>query len=231
MIQKIVVAGSYVADLMGRTPRLPKPGETVKGDTFKIGPGGKGFNQCIAAKLAGADVAFISKIGRDSFGDLALDYLREKRIPTDGVIISDKEPSGVALIVVDDRTSQNLIAVIPGACDTISSEDVEKMRPELSAAGFVVLQAEINLPALKKIIGICRDNNKKIIYNPAPYQEIEETFLDGLFIICPNESEASLLAGITVESVADAVTAAKILAQKNIQHVIITLRRRSASHH
>ncbi len=223
MNKQVIVVGSYVADLMGRAPHLPIPGETVKGKYFKIGPGGKGFNQCIAAKQAGADVKFISKIGKDNFGELAISYLKEKNIVADSVIISDTEPSGVALIVVDDQTSQNLIAVFPGACDTISPDEVKNMVPDLLMADIVVLQSEINLPALKQIIDICKHHRKDVIYNPAPYQFIEDSYFDGLFLICPNESEASLLTGVSIHSVEDAIEAAKILAKKNVQHVIITL--------
>lgn len=223
MNKKVLIIGSFVADLMGRAPRLPGPGETVKGDFFKIGPGGKGFNQSIAAKQAGADVKFISKIGKDNFGELAVSYLKEKNIVADSVIISDTEPSGVALIVVDDQTSQNLIAVFPGACDSISPDEVKNMIPDMLVADIVVLQSEINLTALRQIIDICKQRRKDVIYNPAPYQFLEDRYFDGLFLICPNESEASLLTGISINSITDAIEAAKILAKKNIQHVIITL--------
>lgn len=223
MRKKVLVVGSYVADLMGRAPHLPEPGETVKGRYFKVGPGGKGFNQCIAAKKAGAEVDFISKIGNDPFGRLAIDYLAENHIFTDRLIISETEPSGTALIIVDDRTSQNLIAVFPGACDTISADEVTGMVPALEMADIVVLQSEINVSALKQVIHICKSMGKKIIYNPAPYQFLEDSYLDGLFLICPNEIEAGLLTGVSVNSVAGAVEAARILFEKNICNVVITL--------
>ena len=123
MGKKVTVFGSFVVDLMGRTPHLPAPGETVKGTVFKMGPGGKGFNQGVAAHKAGADVAMVTKLGRDTFADIALNTMKDLKMDTRRVLFSDTVETGSALIMVDEKTSQNEIVVILGACNTISDRD------------------------------------------------------------------------------------------------------------
>ena len=106
-----MVFGSFVVDLMGRTPHLPVPGETVKGSMFRMGAGGKGFNQCVAAHKAGADVVMVTKLGRDAFAETALGTMRQLGMPMDRILYSETAPTGAALIMVDEKTSQNEIVV------------------------------------------------------------------------------------------------------------------------
>ena len=119
-MSKVTVFGSFVVDLMGRTPHLPVPGETVKGSIFKMGPGGKGFNQGVAAHKAGADVTIVTKLGKDAFANVALDAMNELGMKKDKVFITDEKETGCALIMVDENSSQNEIVVILGACNTIT---------------------------------------------------------------------------------------------------------------
>ena len=125
MKKKVTIAGSFIVDLMARTPHLPKPGETVKGLTFKMGPGGKGSNQAIAAKRANCDVVFISKVGKDEFGEMALNTFKNEGLDTKYIFEDETLQTGTALIIVDDVTSQNEIVVTSGACDNITKEDLE----------------------------------------------------------------------------------------------------------
>ncbi len=223
MKQKITVFGSYVADLMGRTPHLPLPGETVKGSIFNMGAGGKGFNQAVAARKVNADVLMVSKIARDSFGQLALDVMDELSMDTSHMIISETTGTGIALIMVDEHTSQNEIVVVPGACGQITLEEVERLAPLIRESAYLLVQFEINMDALERAMEIAREAGVKIVLNPAPYQEVSDELLAMADIVTPNETEAEGLTGICVDSEEAAVRAAQVLHGKGINHVVITL--------
>ena len=125
MSRKVVLFGSYVTDLTGRSGRPPVPGETVKGSAFLMGPGGKGSNQAVAAHRAGADVTLVTKVGSDVFGTMAVDFYKKEGMDTSYVFVDEKKETGCALILVDETTAQNEIVVLSGACDNITPEDVE----------------------------------------------------------------------------------------------------------
>ena len=129
-MKKVAVFGSFVVDLMARSPHLPVPGETVKGSMFKMGPGGKGFNQCVAAHKAGADVVMMTKVGTDTFANVMLDTMTELNMPKDNIFITKETETGIALILVDENSSQNEIIIVPGACNTITAEEVASVENE-----------------------------------------------------------------------------------------------------
>ena len=135
MKSKITVFGSFVVDLMARTPHLPKPAETVKGSLFKMGAGGKGFNQCVAAHKAGADVVMSTKLGRDSFANVALDVMDELGMPKDYIFFNEDVATGVALILVDENTSQNEIVIISGG-QVSKRGKTEEIFPSIMAGTF-----------------------------------------------------------------------------------------------
>lgn len=221
---KIVVFGSYVTDLTGRSKRLPVQGETVKGISFKSGPGGKGSNQAVAAHRAGADVTLITKLGDDTFGKYALDFYEEEKMCTDGILIDKKYETGAALIMVDDSTAQNAILVIIGACDHFTDEDVNKSKYFIDQASILVAQLETNLEATIAVIKYAREKGLTTILNPAPAQPLDESFLKMIDIITPNETEASLLTGVNVDDNKDNIReAASRLLEKGVKKVIITL--------
>ena len=124
MRQKITVLGSFVVDLMARTPHLPAAGETVRGSRFKQGAGGKGFNQGVAAHKAGGNVSMVTKLGRDALGQVALEAMDAVGMKKDFLFYSEDVETGVALILVDEHASQNEIVVVPGACATLSDDDL-----------------------------------------------------------------------------------------------------------
>jgi ribokinase len=146
--------GSFVVDLTTRQKNLPVPGQTIIGSWFKMGPGGKGSNQAVAAHRAGADVKLITKLGRDPFANVALDFYRDEGIATEHILIDGENATGIALIMVDEISGQNQIVVVPAACMHVTDEDIEKSRPILESAKILLLQMEINLDALCKIIEI-----------------------------------------------------------------------------
>lgn len=223
MSEKITVFGSFVVDLMARAPHLPVSGETVKGSLFKQGAGGKGFNQGVAAHKAGGDVALITKLGRDSLANVALDVMTEFSIPKDYLFYNDDVATGIALIMVDELTSQNKIVIVPGACATITEADIERVADRIRQSGYLLLQLEVNQDANERVAQLAKESGVKVIINTAPYQPVSDGFLNGAYLVTPNEVEAEALTGIAVTNLESADRAAEVLLRKGVQNVLITL--------
>lgn len=220
---KVVVFGSFVVDLMARTPHLPIPGETVKGLMFKKGAGGKGFNQCVAAHKAGADVTMITKLGRDFFADEALNVMKELKMPQDHLFFSDDVETGIALILVDDNSSQNEIVIVPGSCNTITREEVESIEAVIKDAEYVLLQLEVNQDANNLVAEIAQKHGCKVIINMAPYTPMSDEFLSKAFMVTPNEVEVEEITGVHIEDMESAKKAAEYFYAKGVKQVLITL--------
>ncbi len=223
MAQKVTVFGSFVVDLMARAPRLPVPGETVLGSFFKQGAGGKGFNQGIAAHKSGGDVTMITKLGRDSLAAVATDAMDSVGLNKDHLFYSETEPTGVALISVDENTSQNEIIIVPGACATISDEDIASVAERIKESAYLLLQLEVNQDANEKVAAMAKAAGVKVIVNTAPYSPVTDEFLSGCYLVTPNEVEAEELTGICVSDLESADKAAKVFKDKGVQNVVITL--------
>lgn len=223
MAQKVTVFGSFVVDLMARAPRLPVPGETVLGSFFKQGAGGKGFNQGIAAHKSGGNVTMITKLGRDSLAAVATDAMDSVGLSKDHLFYSETEPTGVALISVDENTSQNEIIIVPGACATISDEDIASVAERIKESAYLLLQLEVNQDANEKVAAMAKAAGVKVIVNTAPYSPVTDEFLSGCYLVTPNEVEAEELTGICVSDLESADKAAKVFKDKGVQNVVITL--------
>ncbi|MEA5003000.1 MAG: ribokinase [Christensenella sp.] len=221
--KKIVMFGSYVADLTGRAPHLPKAAETVFGDEFKMGPGGKGSNQAVAAFRAGADITVVTKIGKDVFGELFLDFYNNEGMATDHVLQDEEKGTGIALICVDEGTGQNQILVVPGACTNFTDADLEEMRSLLREADILLMQFEVNLDALEKVMRMAKEENVTVVLNPAPARDIGKDILAMCDIITPNEVEAEALSGVAVTGEKSARQACGVFHAMGIPHVIITM--------
>lgn len=221
--RKIAVLGSFVVDLMGRAPSLPAPGETVKGNTFKVGPGGKGSNQAIAARRAGADVTFITKVGRDAFGELALATFREEGLASTCVFRDDEQPTGAALILVAERSGQNAILVHAGACGALTGAELQRARPHIEAASVFLTQLETNLPPIEAAIGWARAAGARVVLNPAPATPFPDAWLAAIDVLTPNETEATTLTGIDVTDVASAKRAGRALLARGARAVLVTV--------
>ena len=226
MKRKVTVFGSFVVDLMGRTPHLPQKGETVMGSMFKMGPGGKGFNQGVAAHKAGADVTMITKVGKDSFADVALNTMKELNMKSDYVFSSADVQTGVALIMVDENTSQNEIVVIPGACNNIEDREIESIEEVIKSSEYLLIQLETNMSSTEKVINIAYNNGVKVILNTAPVQPISDELLNKVDIVTPNEVEAEILTGIKIETEGDMRNTAQFFFNKGVKQVVITLGQR-----
>lgn len=223
MKKKIVVFGSFVVDLMGRGPHLPVPGETVKSGFFKMGAGGKGFNQGVAAHKSGGDVTMITKLGKDTFAEIALGTMRELGMDTSRVIQTEEYATGVALIEVDENSGQNAIMVIPSACDHISDAEVAALKEVIEGADILLTQLETNMSSIKGVIDMAHAAGKTIILNTAPVQPVEDALLSKVTIVTPNEVEASILTGVKVVDEASAAQAADWFFQRGVKKVVITM--------
>lgn len=225
MVKKAVVFGSFVVDLMSRGPHLPSPGETVKGTSFTMGPGGKGFNQCVAAHKAGADVTMMTKLGDDEFSKVCLNIMDSLKMDKRHVIITEESSTGTALIMVDENTAENQILVVPGACEKITDEEVEGLKETLENVEYVLTQLETNISAVEKLVEISKDANAKVILNTAPIQKIDENMLKHIYMVTPNEVEAQSLTGVKVTDLNSADEASKWFFDRGVKKVIITLGR------
>ena len=220
---KIVVFGSFVVDLTSWADHLPVPGETIKGSVFKMGPGGKGSNQGVAASRAGADVTLVTKVGNDVFGQTALDFYKDENMTTDYVFVDAEKETGTALIMVDEKVGQNQILVVSGACDNITVNEVEQTFPLIDSAEIVLLQLEVNMDAIGKVVDYAHAKGKKIVLNTAPARKLPAALLRKLDIVTPNEIEAGILTDTKVETEADAEQAARILMNSGVKNVVVTM--------
>ena len=223
MGKPIVVFGSFVVDLTSRSNGLPVPGQTILGASFKMGPGGKGSNKAVAAHRAGADVTLVTKVGKDVFGKVALDFYKSEGMNTDYILEDESRETGVALILVDEVSAQNEIVVVPAACANITMEEVERCRTLIENASIVLLQHEINFDAQYKVIDIAYQAGVKIVLNPAPATEVPEEILRKIDTVTPNETEAQVLTGVEVKTIEDAERAAKVFLEKGVKNVVITM--------
>ena len=220
----VLVMGSFVADLAFRTPRLPAWGETLMGDAFALGPGGKGSNQAVAAARAGAKVSFLSKLGDDAFGRMARDTWAADAI--DATLVgTSSTPTGAAAILIDSARGENAIIVVPGACFTLTPAEVDAAAPAIQAARVFLTQLELPLDAVETGLRIARAAGVPTILNPAPAPEhpLPDELIAQSDNFIPNETEAALLTGLPVESLADAERAADALLARGAANVILTL--------
>lgn len=219
--RRIVVVGSANTDMVLRVPRIPAPGETVLGGMFATHQGGKGANQAVAAARAGGRVTFVARVGRDDLGNRSLDGLREAGVDCKPVTVTDDAPSGVALIFVDDA-GRNAIGVAPGANGTLTVADLDAAGKALRSARVVLAQLEVPMDCIRHLGVLTADAGVRFILNPAPAQPLDEDLLPRIDILVPNESEASLLAGIEVTDRTTAESAATVLLAKGVGTVIVT---------
>ncbi|WP_424929889.1 ribokinase [Amaricoccus tamworthensis] len=220
--KRISILGIYVADTAYLAPRLPKIGETISGSGFALGPGGKGSNQAVAAARAGANVDFISKIGDDPFGKMALEIYKETGVTPQLEIMSDM-PSGAAFIFVNDTTGDNAIIVYPGAAGTITVDDVEARREIIENSAVFVTQLEQPADAAQAALKIARDAGVTTVFNPAPANPFDEACYALSDYFVPNESEASAIVGFEVQTGADAKRAGEALLERGVGTALITM--------
>src|SRR5580704_6665519 len=219
---RIAVVGSANIDLTTLTARFPKPGETIFGDSFLLGFGGKGANQAVASKLCGAEVFMVARVGSDLFGPATIENFKKLGIDTTHVKQVEGVSSGVAPIFVEP-SGQNRIFVVKGANDELKPADVDAAADLLKAVDCIVLQFEIPIETVYHTVAFARKHGIRCILNPAPAQSIDFKFLEGLDYFVPNESEAETLSEMPVKNLDDAKKCAVKLLGYDIKRVIITL--------
>jgi ribokinase len=229
-MKPIVILGVFVADTAYRASRQPRMGETILGDSFALGPGGKGSNQAVAAARAGGDVTFITRLGRDTFADMALATWAGAGV-TPAVTHDPTSYTGAAYIFVDSATGDNAIIVAPGAASAISESDIDDHRDLIAGAGVFVTQLEQPLPAALRALQVAREAGVTTILNPAPAAPLPAGMLALCDYITPNESEAEALTGLPVTSIAEAEEAARALRAMGAGGVVITLGDKGALFH
>lgn len=226
----IFVIGSSNTDMVVKTSRLPAPGETVIGGNFLMNPGGKGANQAVTAARLEGKVVFVAKVGNDLFGEQAMRHFKEEKIDARFVTIDSEQPSGVALINVDEK-GENSIVVAPGANARLQTADVENALDEINENDILLVQLEIPLPTVEFAVRQAAAKRCRIMLNPAPAQKLSAEILAQLYLITPNETEAELLTGIRVHDEPSARLAAESLRESGVRNVILTLGAKGAYLH
>jgi ribokinase len=221
-MKSVVILGIYVTDLAFRAQRMPLLGETVAGSAFKMGPGGKGSNQAVAAARAGADVIFCTRIGADAFGDIALATWSAEGITSRATVMNDVA-TGAAHIYVDENTGGNAIIVAAGAAGALAPEDVDAIEDDIARAGVFVTQLEQPIPAARRGLELARKHGVTTVFNPAPAMPLTDDIYPLCDYITPNETEATALTGVAIANIDDARRAADVLLTKGARAVIVTL--------
>jgi ribokinase len=220
---RIVVVGSINMDLVARMPRLPRPGETLSGDTFQTIPGGKGANQAVAAARLGASVTLIGRVGDDAFGQVLLNSLREYGVGTDHVLTTPHCSSGVALIGVES-SGANSIVVVAGANGQLMPADVLAREQVIAAADVLIVQLETPVETVATAIRLARQHRVRTILDPAPAPAGSlPADLYRADVISPNQTEAEAMTGIVVHDVATATLAAQSLQRLGASEVVMKL--------
>jgi len=230
MRDKIVILGVFVADTTYRADRAPRMGETIRGNSFTLGPGGKGSNQAVAAAKAGGNVHFVSKLGNDPFAEMALSTWKTAGV-TPSVTRHSDSYTGAAYVFVEEATGNNAIIVCPGVAGTISAADMDAQSNLIGGAAIFVTQLEQPMDAAVRALEIARAGGAVTILNPAPAAELPAGMLALCDYVTPNETEAEALTGIAVSSVADATRAASALLEQGAGAAIITLGENGALYH
>ena len=218
----IVILGVFVADTAYRASRQPKIGETIIGNEFSLGPGGKGSNQAVAAALAGGNVHFISRLGKDDFANMAISLWEKSGITPHVTQYSDSY-TGAAYIFIEDKTGNNAIIVSPGAAANINDDDITANKELIQGSRVFMTQLEQSLDAAGTALSFAKEGGAITILNPAPAQPLGENILKLCDFVTPNEIEAEQITGTPVKSINDAEIAAGKLLEKGASAAVITL--------
>jgi ribokinase len=219
---RIIVIGSSNTDMVIKSKKLPSPGETILGGTFLMNPGGKGANQAVSAARLNGKVTFVAKTGNDVFGSEAKQLFDKEQIDTRFLIRDDNNPSGVALINVDEN-GENSIVVASGSNGTLSAYDVNEDVFKTEPDDIFLMQLEIPVSTVEFVAQKAASKGNKVILNPAPARQLSNDLLCCLYMIIPNETEAEILTGIKVTDAETAEKAARKLYAKGVKNVVITM--------
>jgi ribokinase len=219
---KIVVVGSLNMDLVVQVPEIPKPGETVLGSNFGAFPGGKGANQAVAAARLGAAVTMIGQVGDDSYGKTLVANLASEGVNTEYIYIDGNNATGVAMITVDER-GQNSIAVASGANYSLTAEHIQSAWEKIGEIDILIMPLETPIETICEAAKLAKDQNVRVVLNPAPARSLDPDLLSMVDILIPNEHEVLQIAEYIDNSDLSIEESAKVLINRGVNTVVITL--------
>ena len=220
---KITVIGSTNTEMIFQAPTIPAPGETILGSAFSISPGGRGVNQAVAAARAGGNVVFVGRTGNDIFGEQILKVLQEENINTDFVVKDKLLPSGISSVVLDEH-GESGITLTPGANSNLTRHDLLRAKDAICSADVVLLQLDIPIGTIRFAAELAGTSGAKVILNPAPALPVSDELLKSISILTPDALQAEILTGISITDERSAELAGRILLERGLNRVIITLK-------
>lgn len=227
---KILVVGSFMMDLIASTKRAPNSGETVVGMKFQTAPGGKGANQAVQCARLGAQVTMVGQVGDDAFGKIMTDTAAASGVDVSHVSVDPNESSGVGHITLEvtEHGAQNRITVCPGANFTLTVEDVAWLKTEIGNYDMVMMQFELPMEVIETVARWAHEAGVKVMINPAPAAPMSDALLSCATYISPNEHEAAILAGHTIDvsngiNMGDVDVVSKAFQARGVENLIITM--------
>lgn len=228
-MNELVVVGSCMVDLVTRAQRLPRLGETLTGDSFAQGFGGKGANQAVAARRLGTPVTMIARVGDDAFGEQTLANFERQGVDARFVRRVPGTVSGVAPIFVDAE-GRNFVLIVPGANAALLPDDLAPATDALGAARAVICQLEIGQATVQRAFEVARGAGVMTVLNPAPAAPLPDHLLELTDLLIPNETELEALTGRAASTLEQVRDAARALLRRGPQQLIVTLGERGALH-
>lgn len=226
-MSKITVVGSFVTDMVATMLRFPQAGETVIGERLRVYLGGKGANQCVAARRLGAQVSMVGMLGDDGNGKNFRKLFEEEGIDTEYVFTTQDEPTAVAQVQID-QSSNNRICVIPGANYCFTPEHLERAKSAIVGSDIVIAQLELKMEVTDALAKLCAELGVPLMLNPAPAAPLSEEVLKNVTYLTPNESELSVLTGLPTDTDEQVISACEALLKKGVKTVVATLGSRGA---
>ena len=221
-MNKLSILGIFVADL-AFFGKIPKVGETILGEDFVVGPGGKGSNQSVAAGKAGASIDFITKVGDDDYGKMAFRIYKETNVGSDYVYISKEHSTGVAAILLNKETGENAISVVPGAAGALTIQDIDNAKDVIINSSIFLTQLEAPMEVVVHALKIAKKNNVTTILNPAPAAKLDSSVFPLVDYFTPNESEASFYASGEIKNRDDAEKYGQEFLDLGVKNLLVTL--------
>lgn len=221
-MNKLSILGIFVADL-AFFGKIPKVGETILGEDFVVGPGGKGSNQSVAAGKAGASIDFITKVGDDDYGKMAFRIYKETNVGSDYVYISKEHSTGVAAILLNKDTGENAISVVPGAAGALTIQDIDNAKDVIINSSIFLTQLEAPMEVVVHALKIAKENKVTTILNPAPAAKLDSSVFPLVDYFTPNESEASFYASGEIKNRDDAEKYGQEFLDLGVKNLLVTL--------
>jgi ribokinase len=225
---RVTVVGSYATGLTMKVARLPGTGETLLGSGYRVDYGGKGSNQAVGCARLGAQVNFVAKVGKDAFGDMALQLYRDEGMDVAYIEQTADAPTGVGFIIVESASGHNCITIDPGANELLTTAYISRSHAAMDSAKVVLTQLEIPVAAAEAAMAHGRERGAVTILNPAPVRPLPHSLLQLVDILTPNQTEANVLAGRNPNSSLPPEDVARELIRSGVKQVIMTLGEKGA---